>query len=506
MHKIKFFNTKDYNSQIFLSLIFIFCISLVLSRFLSDLIVSLVSIFFLFYSIKEKKCYFLKHKLFLWIFIFWLYLIFNSLASKVPIESLKTSLPYIRFLFFIIVLNFFFKDKKFKFYLLVTFLCIYLILFFYACYQVYQNLHAPMYRVSSLFGRHLILGSFISKTFAVVIYLIFDLNLKKKYYLYFLVLIISGFLVYVSNERAATFCFIFISLFSFFYFSKKNIYMLIFPIFFFFSIIFIYPQPIKRLVFHTIEQIYDNNKFNFFSFRHQLHYLTAYNIFKSNKVIGAGVKSFRFICNKDEYSTNDYILRISTVAAPFNGYYFTTIDQEKLIENILFVEDSLYKDLHIKNYDNVETKANIINKLYLAGHFNNNNKLLFFEKNIHEGTYKTFNNTNGDYLIKGQNVYSYYPYKDGCNTHPHNFYMQALSELGIIGFAFLTSLYIFFIIGFIKCIKNRLVSTVNNQLILYAHFVIILFPVLPTGNFFNNYLSLLIYFPLAFINLWSKKR
>ena len=399
MDKIKFFNFKDYNSKFFSFLIFIFCISLVLSRFLADFIVSSVSIFFLFYLFKTKKYHFLKPKLFLWIFIFWLYLIFNSLVSEVPIESLKTSLPYLRFLFFIIVLNFFFKNKKFKLFLLVTFLFLYLILFIFALYEVYQNSHVHMYRVSSLFVRNLILGSFISKTFAVVIYLIFDLNLKKKYYLYFLTLIISGILVYLSNERASLFGFIFISLFSFFYISKKKIYIIIFPILVFFAIVFIYPQPIKRLVFHTIDQIYDNNKFNFFSFRHQLHYLTAYNIFKSNKITGAGVKSFRFICNKNEYSVKDYISANKTVIVPFSGYYFTTSNIETSTETIFLVEDGLYKDLNLKNYNDAKTKVKILHELFTSGHFHGNYKFLFFEKILfHQGVYDNFNYKNGDYF------------------------------------------------------------------------------------------------------------
>ena len=218
MNKLIFFDFKNNKSIIPLFLIFIFSFSLVFSKFIADLIAVLISIFVLFFFIKNKEFSFLKVRLYLWIFIFWLYLIINSLVSYVPFESLKTTLPYIRFLFFIIFLNFFFKKKKFKFYFLVSFSLLYLALFIDTLFEVYKHSSVTHYRPSSFFGRNLILGSFISKTFAIIIYLIFDLNLKKKYFLHFLVLIISGILVYLSSERTSLFCFIGISLFSILYF------------------------------------------------------------------------------------------------------------------------------------------------------------------------------------------------------------------------------------------------------------------------------------------------
>ena len=507
MNKIIIFDQNN-KSIIPLFLIFIFCFSLVFSRFIADLIVSLTSIFFLLFFVKNKEYSFLKVKLYLCFFIFWLYLILNSLLSYVPIESLQTTLPYIRFLFFIIFLNIFFKNKKYKFYLLVSFLLLYLVLFIDTLFEVYEHSSVVHYRASSFFGRHLILGSFISKTFAIIIYLIFDLNLKKKYFLHFLVLIISGILVYLSSERTSLICFIGISLFSILYFQKKNIFiLLILFVFSFSAIAFIYPQPLKRTYYHTIDQVFENDQFNFLSFRHQLHYLTAYNIFKSDKLLGAGTKSFRFLCDKDEYSVEEYILEKKKISAPFSGFFFQS--KNNLINYVYFVSEDLYKTLDLNtNYD-INKNISILELKISSPHYrevflNYREEFLMYKYN--DNFYANFfGNKSGEYLKKGQNLFALNEFKNGCNTHPHNFYIQAFSEIGIIGAAFLICFYMFCVTNLIKCIRVRFVSKLNNELILYANFFIFLFPLLPSGNLFNNYLSLLIYLPLAFINLWPLK-
>ena len=98
-----------------------------------------------------------------------------------------------------------------------------------------------------------------------------------------------------------------------------------------------------------------------------------------------------------------------------------------------------------------------------------------------------------------------------CSTHPHNTYFQILSEVGIFGF-FLV--FFFFtktlyenikIIFFSKKIKNVELS----YYFLNIGIIINLFPLIPSGNFFNNWLSLVMFYPLGywfFISQENKKR
>ncbi len=98
-----------------------------------------------------------------------------------------------------------------------------------------------------------------------------------------------------------------------------------------------------------------------------------------------------------------------------------------------------------------------------------------------------------------------------CSTHPHNTYLQILSEIGIFGFfmvffIFMKTLYIN-----IKMIfsSKKLKNVEMSYYFLNLGIIINLFPLIPAGNFFNNWLSLIMFYPLGywfFIYQENKKR
>jgi hypothetical protein len=84
-----------------------------------------------------------------------------------------------------------------------------------------------------------------------------------------------------------------------------------------------------------------------------------------------------------------------------------------------------------------------------------------------------------------------------CQPHPHNFTIQILSETGIIGFLF----YITFLIILIREIFRLKLKRDKKSLIklsILAFYLVTFLPMAPSGNFFNNWLSIMIYFPMAF--------
>ncbi len=96
-----------------------------------------------------------------------------------------------------------------------------------------------------------------------------------------------------------------------------------------------------------------------------------------------------------------------------------------------------------------------------------------------------------------------YVAENACTTHPHNFYAQMLAELGLFGFITISSIFILTIVLFLKNFyfqifqKKQYLS--NLAVCLLSSIFITLFPFLPSGNFFNNWLSIIIYYPLTFL-------
>ena len=105
---------------------------------------------------------------------------------------------------------------------------------------------------------------------------------------------------------------------------------------------------------------------------------------------------------------------------------------------------------------------------------------------------------------KGPKTYRYYCKDEkfkinrfSCSTHPHNYYAQILAELGLVGILFFLSVVIFILINSFKLLfinnKQR-----NYTICYFGFYIINLWPLTTTGNFFNNWLSILMYLPIGF--------
>ena len=82
-----------------------------------------------------------------------------------------------------------------------------------------------------------------------------------------------------------------------------------------------------------------------------------------------------------------------------------------------------------------------------------------------------------------------------CSTHPHNIFMQLLSETGLIGIFFYVFGSIFVIISLSKVYKKNM--DLKNKYSFYIASIAIIvnfFPLVPSGNFFNNWISIISYY------------
>jgi hypothetical protein len=479
----------NYHKWIF----FLFPFLLISGPFFPDLIISCISFFFLIKIVKNNEYYLLRNNIFFFLISFYLYININSFFSYKPYISFETSIPYIRFILFAFFLSYC-LNLNLKKIIIISFSSSYVILLLDSLFQLITEKNFLGYeiindRISSFFGDKLIMGSFVSRTLPLVIGLIFLEKFKYRFFFQLSIFVICGILVFLSAERLSfayfliTFC-----LFIFFTLRKKNIFyilstLIVFSLFLHFA----KPSSSSRLITHTLNQISEKNNLFIFSYRHELHIVTAYNIFKDNFFFGGGLKSFRLLCDKDQIVPIKKILLDNIIKSPIDGFFY--IKKNNNSHSLIVSKVPLVLDNQTLNFNNVDIFH------YLIG--GEKNLLKFYKKN-------------GDFVYKGQPLVSAYDYHNGCNTHPHNVLMQFLSELGVFGIIFYL-VVLFFLIKkllfiIIKKIKNKnLIDKEYLTFFILLGLLLSLFPFFPSGNFFNNWLSAIFYLYVGFFIKISKE-
>ena len=105
----------------------------------------------------------------------------------------------------------------------------------------------------------------------------------------------------------------------------------------------------------------------------------------------------------------------------------------------------------------------------------------------------------------------YNPDEGICSTHPHNLLIQIITELGLVGLCFFVIIFYFLLYQLIKKIRSGYSS--KHDLPFYAislGVIVNLFPLIPSGNFFNNWISINIYYNvgiyLYILNKYNQKK
>ena len=112
---------------------------------------------------------------------------------------------------------------------------------------------------------------------------------------------------------------------------------------------------------------------------------------------------------------------------------------------------------------------------------------------------KTFFQECNKYYVKFQYKTNYRNNRIVCSTHPHNTYVQILSETGI--FAFLLVFYLFLRASYInlKIFICRKRDNLNKAyFFLNLSIIINIMPLIPSGSFFNNWMCLIMFFSIGF--------
>jgi len=248
--------------------------------------------------------------------------------------------------------------------------------------------------------------------------------------------------------------------------------------------------PIFFIFFFYNEKLF-NKKFFVFSF-YILLLLSLVMIILSGEraaIFLAGICIFLSLLFFKLNFTKIFLSSLLILIISASVLYIYPQSKERVIDRT--IEELFFQ--HNTREHNVKKKINIFSE----GHQDHmETAILIFKKNYILGVgVRNFRIEckNDEYKIVGK----YY-----CSTHPHNTYIQLLAETGLIGFLFIV-FFLFFVLKKINIFfKKDTNSKKKTNITLASCFVIILinlFPFVPTGSFFNNWLSTLYYIPIGLL-------
>jgi O-antigen ligase len=283
--------------------------SLIWGPFFPDLIISLSSIFFLFYVFRHKLFFYFNKKPIIIFFIFCIYCILVSIfVAKDRMLSFESSLFYFRIGVFACLIWYLIDQNKkiltYSYYALVVSFAVLMVdgyIQFFTGTNII-GLSKSGVRLSSFFGDELILGSYLSRLFPLL-FALFLLKEKKQLELYSMsiLFILLGGLIYISGERAGFFLFILSYMFIIIFLKKFIKLKIILSVSFLILILvftFNFSEVKKRMVSDPTNTI----KKSIFTPEHDSLIRTAYNMFLDKPLFGHGPKMFRVICKDEKYA------------------------------------------------------------------------------------------------------------------------------------------------------------------------------------------------------------
>ena len=402
---------------------------MIFSIFMLEFCLLIISISFIVKIVKNND-YKIFNNYFTFFFTSFYFLLLLSFTFSQEKLNILSILLYFRFGLYVMAIYYFLnEEKKIIKYFLNTIVIVILLLFFDSLIQYFfgQNLiglkNFETHRISSFFGDEQVLGGYVVRLFPFLLLLknITDKNLKKTNYLITSAIFVSPFIIFLSGERVAMILFfLMISYYLVFFFRTKKFKFIYFYVLFstlcigtlLYNSNLYYEKYITKTYQSFFNKTYSQNKFflpekyqkgkfYIFSAQHQNFIYTGMNIFKKNKLLGSGPKSYRYVCDYKEYKIN----RMS------------------------------------------------------------------------------------------------------CNTHPHNYYLQVLIETGLLGFIFLFSTYLYVIyrsfINFIRLLKNQYLNL--SEVVILGFYFTQFWPVMQHGSFFNNWNSIMLFLPIAFLLFFKEK-
>ena len=444
-------NKFHQNSNIEKFVIIIFPLLLITGPALPDITAVLISIYFLLFKIKKNFKQIISSYWIISFIALWLWFLIISFFAYNQITSFSDGIIFFRFIVFTVAIYFIFSEIDFKF-LKILFYISLLIFSFVTLDTLFQfyNYDSALGFKGDIFGtKPEGLEGRLSGPFKD---LIPGAYLARFYFLVLLIFFINHSLNKKINNKVIIFFVLALSL-STIYFTGER--MAISIALFSFGIVILF---IKNNKVYFLSIILISFSFIFLNTIFHSHF-NDYTIINSSAKHEGLLIQKKFPCSENT-----------------NEICYKEVSRQPKFTDVLFnFKDSAYGSIYI-------TSLKMWSDYPITGIGLNNFNL----------------------VCKTENKYLKYHKEFGCTTHPHNLYIQALVETGIIG--------LLLFINLVCSIFYKILLTKNYNIKIFG-FVIILtifWPIMSTGSFLKNwnmiFISFLIGLTMALCEFSSTKK
>ena len=397
--------SNKYVINYFLFLFSIIPVSFISGSAVVEFNVILIDLSFIILILFTRNFSFLKSKPILYLYMLYIYLIFNSFISINPPDGLLRNFGFLRFIILFTAINYFFLDKNFC---SKVFKVWFLVLFIIAIDVFIEQLSGKNIlgfsygqrisddgtkvlhgRIVSFFKDEPIVGGFIGGFFLMLVgYSIKKFN--KKNFLVTIFLAITFFAaIIISGERSNTIR-AFLGLITFIFFIKeihlKKKIVFIFSVIIIILLIIINNSFLNVRYYSNIKTIFSGHKIYFDLYK------SGFHVFENHKIFGVGNKNYRFetcsekiladVSKKNVYKCNNHPHQIYLELLSEHGLIGTIIILFVLFKLVYSKIIRVYNDSHYLKLGSLIYMIFIFTPLIPSGSFFTSNSLLIFMINL----------------------------------------------------------------------------------------------------------------------------
>ena len=186
----------------------------------------------------------------------------------------------------------------------------------------------------------------------------------------------------------------------------------------------------------------------------------------------------------------------------FRGIYFGFFNEINFLK-LISIEKDIDKKFDVKKFK-LEISQKKSNYLRSSGHFGiyRTSIKMWKERPLFGFGLKSFRIKCWEILKKNERVGSNLSDELGCSTHSHNYYLELLSEAGIIGISLIIVFFLIILKDSYYYIKKQLLIN-DSDLLLFIPIVLIffleIFPFKSTGSFFTTANATLLWFNVGLL-------